>query len=73
MLSECSAGAFVNNCKGVLYQHFILSIDKINPIKTLYNACFYKLKIQIFMDVTQTTLLDAEGTGCTFHQNFCIY
>jgi len=40
MVSECSAGAAVNTCKGVFYQHFILSINEINSMKTLYNACF---------------------------------
>jgi len=34
---------------------------------------FHKLKIQIFMNVTQPRLLDAEGTGSTFPQNICIY
>jgi len=40
MVSECSAGAAVNTCQAVFYQHFILSTDKINSLKTLYNACF---------------------------------
>jgi len=40
MISECSAGAAVSTCKVVFSQHFILSINKINSMKTLYNAWF---------------------------------
>jgi len=40
MVSECSAGATVNTCQAVFYQHFILSINKINSINTLHNASF---------------------------------
>jgi hypothetical protein len=39
MISECSAGAFVNTCKRVLYQHFILSMNKMNSTKPSFNAC----------------------------------
>jgi len=74
MISECNAGAALSTCKGVFTQHFILSINTINSMNTLYNACiFHKLKIQIFMDVTHPRLFDAEGTGSTFLQNVCIY
>ena len=40
MVSEYSAGATVNTCKGVFNKHFILSINKINSMKNLYNAQF---------------------------------
>jgi len=39
-ISECSAGATVNTCKGVFNQHFIRFISKINSTKRLYNTCF---------------------------------
>jgi len=65
-MSECSAGATVNTCKTVFNKNFILSINKINSIKSFTMNVFHKLKIQIFMDVTHTTLLECEGTGSTF-------
>ena len=40
MMSECSARAFAKTCKAVLYQQIILSINKINSMKILHNACF---------------------------------
>jgi len=72
MMSECSGGAADNTCKGVLYQHIIVSKNKINSMNTYTMPVFHKLKIQIIIDVTHPRLLDAEGTGGTLTQNVCI-
>jgi len=65
-VSKSSAGAFVNTCKGVLYQHFILSTNKINSMNSLHNACIINLLIPFIRDVTYKRLVEAEGTGSTF-------